>query len=419
MAFPLPGRILPIAPGTFRALRHRDFRLLWLGQVVSLTGTWMQFVAQSWLVLRLTDSAFHLGLVGFVNYLPVLLFGLVAGVMADRVARREALLWTQGAAMVLALVLFALTWLERVEFWHVAVLAFLVGTVGSFDIPIRQSLLLDLVGRDDLPNAIALNSLAFNGARVVGPSVAGLVLAGFGEAPVFLINGLSFAAVLTGLALMRPSPAAAAVSRSSWIAEIREGLGYIWRTAEARSILTLVLIASLFGLPYSILLPVFARDLLQVGARGLGFMTGATGLGAVTGALYLAGRKSLGQTGRTAAVAMSVLGASLIVFSRSGFFPLSIVLLFVIGGAMLVQLATGNTMLQLMAPERLRGRIVSLFLLAFVGMTPLGSLAAGWIADRFGARAAVLIGGGVCLIAGLWFAGRIPDFRRRVEGNPD
>jgi MFS family permease len=416
MAFPIPGRILPVAPGTFRALRHRDFRLLWLGQVVSLTGTWMQFVAQSWLVLRLTDSAFHLGLVGFLSYLPVLLFGLVAGVTADRVARREALIWTQSAAMLLALVLFALTWLEQIEFWQVAVLAFLSGTSAAFDIPIRQSLLQELVGRDDLPNAIALNSLAFNGARVVGPSIAGLVLAGFGEAPVFLVNSLSFSAVLVGLALMRPTRAAPTDSRPSWSEQIRQGLDYVRRTPEARSILTLVVVASLFGLPYSILLPVFARDLLEVGARGLGFMTGSTGLGAVAGALYLAGRTGLGRTGRTAAVAMTVLGAGLIAFSRSGHFALSVALLFVIGGAMLVQLATSNTMLQLMAPDRLRGRIVSFFLLAFVGMTPLGSLAAGAIAERFGARVAVLLGGSVCLVAGLWFAGRIPGFRRRLEG---
>jgi len=415
MAFPIPGRILPVAPGTFRALRHRDFRLLWLGQVVSLTGTWMQFVAQSWLVLRLTDSAFHLGLIGFLSYLPILLFGLVAGVTADRVARRETLLWTQGAAMLLALVLFALTWLEQIEFWQVALLAFLAGTVAAFDIPIRQSLLQELVGREDLPNAIALNSLAFNGARVVGPSIAGLILAGFGEAPVFLVNGLSFFAVLVGLALMRPTRAAAADSRRSWSEEIRQGLDYVRRTPEARSILTLVLVASLFGLPYSILLPVFARDLLEVGARGLGFMTGATGLGAVAGALYLAGRKRLGRTGRTAAVAMTVFGAGLIVFSRSDYFPLSLALLFVIGGAMLVQLATSNTMLQLVAPEGRRGRIVSFYLLAFVGMTPLGSLAAGAVAERLGARVAVLVGGTVCLVAGLSFAGRIPGLRRRLQ----
>jgi MFS family permease len=410
MSIPLPGRDLPLVPRTFRALGHRDFRLLWLGQLVSLTGSWMQSVAQGWLVLRLGNSAFHLGLVGFCNFAPVLLFALVAGVAADRLARRRALYWTQGSAMVLAFTLAALTATGTVRVWHVALLAFGAGTAGAFDIPIRQSLLQDLVGREDLPNAIALNSLAFNGARLLGPALGGLLLAELGEAMVFLVNGLSYLAVLVGLALMRTEPATRRPS-DSWLSGMREGIAWVRGSRKARLFLALVSISSVFGLPYSILLPVFARDVLGVGARGLGFLTGATGLGATVGALYLAGRGTRGR-GVLVAVAMALLGASLVAFALSRAFALSLLLLVLVGAAMIVQMATSNTLLQLLAPEELRGRIVSFYMLAFLGTAPVGSLLAGTLAHALGTPAAVAIGGAVCLAAALWFAFRLPRLRR-------
>ena len=419
MSIPLPGRILPLAPRTFRALGHRNFRLLWTGQLISLTGRWMQSVAQGWLVLRLSDSPLALGFVGFCNFAPILLFALVAGVAADRVPRRKALMWTQGAAMVLALVLTALTWSEVVQVWHVAVLAFGVGITGAFDIPIRQSLLQDLVGRDDLPNAIALNSLAFNGARLVGPALGGFILAAHGEASVFLINGLTYLAVLISLARMRQKPVPANQRTSSWIGEIREGIGWVRGNSKARVFLTLVMITSVFGLPYTILLPVFARDILDVGSRGLGFMTGATGLGAVIGALYLARREATRRSGGLIAAAMCLLGASLIGFSFSRSFALSMGLLVLTGAAMIAQLASSNTLLQLLAPAEMRGRVVGFFMLAFMGMAPLGSLLAGIVARSAGTPTAVLIGGGVCLVTAVWFATRLPALRRAARARED
>jgi MFS family permease len=379
----------------------------------------MQSVAQGWLVLRLSDSPLALGFVGFCSFAPILLFALVAGVAADRVPRRKALMWTQGAAMVLALVLAALTWSEAVQVWHVALIAFGVGITGAFDIPIRQSLLQDLVGRDDLPNAIALNSLAFNGARLVGPALGGFVLAARGEASVFLINGLTYLAVLIGLARMRREPAGANRRTSSWIDEIREGIRWVRGSSKARVFLTLVTITSVFGLPYTILLPVFARDILDVGSRGLGFMTGATGLGAMIGALYLAGRESMRGRGGLIAAAMGLLGASLIAFSFSRSFALSMGLLVLTGAAMITQLATTNTLLQLLAPAELRGRVVGFFMLAFMGMAPLGSLLAGIVARRAGTPTAVLIGGGVCLVTAVWFATRLPALRRAARARED
>ena len=412
MSIPLPGRDLPLVPRTFRALGHRDFRLLWLGQLVSLTGSWMQSVAQGWLVLRLGNSAFHLGLVGFCNFAPVLLFALVAGVAADRVSRRRALYWTQGSAMVLAFTLAALTATGTVRVWHVALLAFGAGTAGAFDIPIRQSLLQDLVGREDLPNAIALNSLAFNGARLLGPALGGLLLAAAGEEVVFLVNGLSYLAVIVGLALMRARPATPPRKASdSWIAGMREGIAWVRESRKARLFLALVSISSVFGLPYSILLPVFARDVLGVGARGLGFLTGATGLGATVGALYVAGRGTRGR-GVLVATAMALLGASLVAFALSRAFALSLLLLVLVGAAMIVQMATSNTLLQLLAPEELRGRIVSFYMLAFLGTAPVGSLLAGSLAHALGTPAAVAIGGAVCVVAALGFTFYLPHLRR-------
>ncbi|HXV77707.1 MAG TPA: MFS transporter [Candidatus Polarisedimenticolaceae bacterium] len=411
MSIPLPGRTLPLVPTGFGALRHRNFRLLWIGQFVSLIGRWMQSVAQGWLVLELSGSAFDLGFVGFCSFSPILLFALVGGAAADRVRRRRALLWTQGTAMVLALSLALLTALGIVEVWHIAVIAFGVGVTGAFDIPIRQSLLQDLVGRADLPNAIALNSLAFNGARLIGPALAGVLLAAAGEATVFLLNALSYLAVLFGLVRMRAVPGVMRVP-GTWLAEMREGVRWVASSAKARVILSLVVISSVFGLPYSILLPVFARDVLDVGSRGLGFLTGATGLGAVIGALYLARQSGDGGRGRVVAAAIVLLGSGLVAFSQSTHFALSLSLLVVVGGAMIVQMASSNTLLQLLAPAELRGRVVGFYMLAFMGMAPIGSLLAGVLASEIGVRATVRIGGLVCLATGGVLAVRLPSSRR-------
>jgi MFS family permease len=343
-----------------------------------------------------------------------LLFALVAGVAADRFPRRRALLWTQGAAMVLALLLAGLTGFGLVRPWHIVLIAFGVGVTGAFDIPIRQSFMQDLVGREDLPNAIALNSLAFNGARLLGPAIGGFVLAAHGEETVFLINGLTYSAVLAGLLMMRLDPAPPARRARSWAGEVLEGLRWALRNTRARVYLTLIVVTSVFGFPYSILLPAFARDVLGADSRGLGLMMGATGLGAMTGALIIANRRGMARTGLAVARAVTLLGCALVFFSLSRSFWASMILLFLIGLAMMVQLASTNTALQLMAPGELRGRIVSLFMLAFMGMAPLGSLLAGALARVVETPGAVLIGGAVCAIAGVWLLLRLPALRRAV-----
>ena len=375
----------------------------------------MQSVAQGWLVLRLSNSAFDLGLVGFCQFLPVLILGLPAGVAADRLPRRTTLLWTQGAAMVFALLLAVLTWADLIRVWHVAVLALATGATGALDIPVRQSLLQDLVGREDLPNAIALNSLAFNCSRLIGPALGGVLLATTGEAPVFFANGVSYLAVLAAIWAIRHRPLPRPAERVSWLGEIRTGIAYAASEPRMRIVLVLVAVTSVFGTPYTILLPVFARDILAVGPGGLGWMMGAGGLGAVIGALAIAARRRQPRAGRTVAVAMLLLGLGLVAFAANRSFPVSLILLVAIGGAMIVQMATSNTMLQLLSPPELRGRIISLYVFAFLGAAPLGSLLAGSLARAFDTPRAVMIGGAVCAATSVWFATRIPALRAAAK----
>lgn len=412
MSFPMPGRILPLAPGTFRALAHRNFRLLWIGQLVSLSGSWMQSTAQGWLVLRLTDSAFYLGLVGFCNFLPIMLFALPAGVAADRLRPRAALIGIQSFALLNATALATITGLGIVRPWHIVLFALGNGTVAAFEIPIRQRFLQDLVGRDDLPNAIALNSLAFNGARLIGPSAAGFLVALAGEAACFGINAVTYLAVLAALVAIDVAPRAGGTDRTSFGRQLADGVSYAVRSPRVRTLLSLVIVSAAFGMPYQVLLPVFARDLLGVGSRGLGILMGAAGLGAVAGALYLAGRRSHRRSAGVVATAMTAFGAGLVGLALSRSFPLSIACITVVGAATIVQMATSNTLLQLSAPPELRGRVISLYLLAFAGSAPIGSLVAGWAARSHGVETTVGVGGAVCLAAAAAFATRIPAIRR-------
>ncbi len=364
----------------------------------------MQSVAQGWLVLRLSNSALQLGLVGFCAFSPVLLFTLVGGVVADRVSRKAALLWTQTLSMTLAAVLTALSATGTVTVGHVAILAFLLGTVNAFDIPIRQAFLFDLVGREDLPNAIAMNSMAFNGARLVGPAVAGLVLASFGETACFLLNAVSYLAVLLGLALIRIGAQARDTSEGSWIGGIREGVAYAVRTPRVRTILVMVAISSVFGMSYSILMPAIARDVLGGDQRTLGFLLGAAGAGAVLGALSIARRRSTRRSGTIVTAAMALFGASLVALSLSRSFWLSAAILHLVGGAMIVQMSTSNTFLQIVAPPALRGRVVSLYTLMFLGVAPFGAILSGYVATLLGTPSTVRIGGAVCFAAAVVFA---------------
>lgn len=413
---PSGGALSPSRPALFRALQHRNYRLFFLGQLVSLIGTWMQSVAQSWLVYRLTGSAVLLGTVGFAGQIPVFLLSPLGGVVADRRDRRRVLLATQGFAMVLALVLAGLTLSGRVHVWHVLALAALLGVVNGFDIPTRQAFVVELVGRQDLVNAIALNSSMFNGARIVGPAIAGVVVAAVGEGYCFLGNAISYLAVLASLLAIRlAARSAPPAGRVSPLAQVLEGWRFVARTAPIRALLLLLGLVSLTGMPYAVLMPVIAEDVLHAGASGLGLLMGASGVGALTGALVLARRTSLRGLGGWVASAALGFGIALIAFSFSRHFWLSVLLLLPVGFAMLLQMSSSNTLIQSMVPDELRGRVMSAYSMMFMGMAPMGALFAGTLAEVIGAPATIAVGGAICIAGALVFRLRLPRMRAEVR----
>lgn len=402
-------------PATLRALRHRNYRLFFGGQIVSLSGTWMQIVAQSWLVYRLTGSAALLGIVGFVGQIPVLLLATFGGMIADHYPRRSILLATQGAAMAQAAVLAALTLTGHVGVAHVMVLATLLGIVNAIDMPTRQSFVIDMVGRDDLVNAIALNSSVFNSARIIGPSLAGLLVASIGEGWCFFANAASYSAVLASLSLMRIDRTESAPRRGRTLARLGEGFRFARRARPVRALLLLVSLASLWGMPYIILMPIFADRILQGGPKGLGILMGSAGVGALFGALTLASRRSPRGLGRWVALAMGGFGVFLFLFSLSRAFWLSAALLVPAGFCMIWTVGAANTLIQVMVPDELRGRVMAIFSMMFLGIAPFGSLLAGALAERFGASATVAIGGVVCLAGAVRFAIALPGLRTEAR----
>ncbi len=403
------------APALVRALRHRNYKLFFSGQLVSLVGTWMQSVAQSWLVYRLTGSSLLLGTVGFATQIPVFLLAPIGGAVADRRSRHRILIATQSAAMVLALGLAALTLSGRVEVAHILGFSVLLGVVNAFDIPTRQAFVVEMVGREDLANAIALNSSMFNGARIIGPAVAGILVGAIGEAWCFLANGLSFLAVIASLLAMRVPPRPAAVRRGSALAETAEGFRFVARTGAVRALLVLLGVVSVTAMPYAVLMPIFADRILGGGARGLGILMGASGIGALLGALVLAGRRRLRGLGHWVAAACAGFGVALGLFALSRSFWLSALLLVPVGFSMMVQMAGSNTLVQAMVPDALRGRVMAVYAMMFMGMAPLGALLAGWLADRIGAPATVASGGACCVVAAAVFATRLPRLRQQAR----
>ncbi|MGC2368370.1 MAG: MFS transporter, partial [Candidatus Sulfotelmatobacter sp.] len=367
-----------------RALRHRNFQLFFSGQLISLIGTWMQSVAQSWLVYRLTGSALLLGSVGFASQIPVFLFAPLGGITADRFNRRHIVIGTQVASMVLAFILAALTLLHKVQVWHVFVLAALLGVVNAFDIPGRQSFLVDMVGKEDLMNAIALNSSMFNGARVIGPAIAGILVAKIGEGWCFFANAVSYIAVIIGLLMMKVQSRPRA-SMASPFEHMMEGFRFVNHTAPIRALLLLLGLVSLVGMPYVVLMPIFADKILHGGAQGLGILMGATGVGALLGALTLAFREGVKGLGRWVALCCAGFGASLVVFALSHNFWISVILLLPVGYTMMLQMACSNTLIQVMVPDALRGRVMAVYSMMFMGMAPIGALLGGVLADRLGA----------------------------------
>ena len=398
-------------PQLLRAFRHRNYKLFFGGQLVSLIGTWMQSVAESWLVYRLTGSSAMLGVAAFASQAPVLLFATIGGAVADRIDRHRIIVITQTVSMILPLTLAALTLTGTVRVWHVLTLASCLGVVAAFDIPARQAFIVDMVGHDDLMNAIALNSSMVNGARVVGPAVAGLLVAAVGEGWCFLLNGISYLAVIAGLLLMdvpkRPKPR----EQRSVLRDTIEGFRFVTRTAPVRSLLLLLGIVSLAGMPYAVLMPIFADQILHGGPRGLGLLMGATGLGALCGALSLAMRSGVRGLGRWVATSAGAFGVWLMLFSLSRTFWLSAVLLVPMGFSMMVEMASSNTLIQSMVPNALRGRVMAVYSIMFMGMAPLGALLAGWVAGYVGAPKTVAIGGMICLAASAVFAAQLPAFR--------
>jgi len=398
-------------PEALRALRHRNYRLFFVGQLVSLTGTWMQSVAQAWLAYQLTHSAALLGIVGFAGQIPALLFSPAGGVIADRFARRQVLLVTQAMSMLLAFALAALTLSGRVTVPWILALAALSGVVNAFDIPTRQAFAVDMVGRDDLMNAIALNSSIFNGARVLGPAAAGLLVAKVGEGWCFLVNGVSYLAVLGCLLAMRlPAGARAATSSSAWTS-VQEGFAYASRARPVRALLLLLGLVSLTGMPYAVLMPVFAQKILGGGARELGLLMGFSGAGALLGALLLATRKSVRGLGSFVALSAGGLGVALVAFAFSRSFWLSAALLVPVGFCMMSEMASSNTLIQSLIPDAMRGRVMSLYAMMFMGMAPIGALLAGSLASRIGAPETVAAGGILCLLGSLLFARHLPHIR--------
>jgi len=393
-----------------RALRHRNFQLFFSGQLISLIGTWMQTVAQSWLVYKLTGSSLRLGAVGFASQIPVFLLAPIGGMVADRVNRHRIVIATQIASMILALILAVLTLTNRVTVPQIFVLAALLGVVNAFDIPGRQSFLVDMVGREDLMNAIALNSSMFNGARVIGPAIAGILVARIGEGWCFFANGVSYIAVIAGLLLMRIECTPRSKSDSP-LADIIEGFRWVSRAAPIRALLLLLGLVSLVGMPYTVLMPIFADRILHGGARGLGILMGFTGVGALLGALTLALRSGVRGLGRLVALTCAGFGVSLIAFAFSRYFWLSAVLLIPAGFCIMLQMACSNTLIQSMVPDALRGRVMAVYSMMFMGMAPFGALLGGAIADRVGAPTAVAAGGVAGIVGAIVFGRKLPVFR--------
>ena len=397
-----------------RALSHRNYRLFFTGQIISVVGSWMQSVAQAWLVYRLTGSELLLGLVGFADRVPVFLLGLVGGMVADRLDRHRVVIATQAASMLQALVLGVLVTAGVAQVWHIFVLATVLGVISAFDLPARQSFISAMVERDDLPNALALNSSVFNAARVIGPALAGVVVATIGEGPCFLLNGLSYLAVIICLYRMRLD-ARPLRSLASPLEQLVEGLRFSAGAPPVRALLVLLGLVSICGIPYVILMPVFVAHVLGGGARELGMLMGASGAGAFFAAVCLARRRSVQGLGRVVAAGSIGFGLSLVGFALSRSFLLSALILVAVGFFMITQAAAANLLLQSLSPDGLRGRVMSLYTIMFVGMAPWGSLLAGSVAHVVGTPATVAIGGVLCALAGCVFAMRIPALRPFIK----
>ncbi|MEO0092511.1 MAG: MFS transporter [candidate division WOR-3 bacterium] len=400
----------------FRAFQYRNYRLYFAGQGISLIGTWMQSIALSWLVYRLTNSAFLLGLVRFSGEIPIFIFTPFAGVIIDRWERRKILIITQVLALIQALVLSILVLTHFITIWQIILLSVIMGFINSFDMPGRQSFIIEMVDKkEDLGNAIALNSSMFNLARLIGPSLAGIIIAVAGEGICFLVNSISYLTAIAALIAMRINRKEIISQDKNIFSELRQGAKYVFGFTPIRYILTLIIVISLLGTPYVVLLPIFAKVVLKGGPHTLGFLMAGAGVGALIGALYLASQKTVVGLGKIIPIATAIVGAGLLVVSCSSIFQLSLVMMLFIGFGMMVQMASSNTFLQTIVDDDKRGRVMSFYTLAFMGTMPLGSLLAGFLASKIGAQNTVLIGGIATIITAIIFAQKLPYLRTIIR----
>lgn len=400
----------------FRSLQYRNYRLFFAGQSISLIGTWMQRIAMPWLVYRMTGSEFLLGLVSFAGQIPTFLLAPFAGVISDKFSKYKVLLITQVLSLVQASVLAILSLTGAIQIWHIVVLSILLGCINAFDVPSRHSFVVEMVEKkEDLGNAIALNSMMFNGARLIGPSIAGLLLAATGEGICFLINAISYIFVIGSLLRMQIRTSEVIRQRGDIFKEMKEGVNYTFGYAPIKHLIFLLGIVSLMGASYQLLMPVFAKDVLQGGSGTFGFLMGAAGFGALLGALFLASRETVIKLGRLIPAAAALFGAGLVALSFTDYFPLSLVLMVVAGLGLMLHTASSNTILQTITDDDKRGRVMSFYTMAIMGTAPFGSLIAGSLARTIGTPLTMLAGGLSCIIGSFFFYNKLPELKRIVR----
>lgn len=400
----------------FRAFKYRNFRLFFAGQSISLVGTWMQAIAMSWLIYRMTSSPFLLGVVGFSSQIPMFILSPIAGLVADRANRHRILITTQVLSLIQAAILAALTLTGVIAVWHIIALGIFLGVINAFDIPVRQSFIVEMVEKkENLGNAIALNSMMFNAARLVGPAVAGMLIAMVGEGICFLINAVSFIAVIWSLLAMKIPKRAADRGPSDIIHGMREGFSYTFGFPPIRFILLLLAVISLMGTSYAVLMPVFAKDILKGGPETLGLLMAGGGVGAMAATIYLASRKSVVGLGRLIPISSAIFSVGIILFSLSHNTMLSTLLLAFAGFGFMTHMAASNTIVQTITDDDKRGRVMSFYMMAFMGMTPIGSLLAGALASSIGAANTLILGAAFCILASAVFATKLPIIRKLVH----
>ncbi len=398
------------------ALRSQNYRLFFAGQGISLIGTWMTQIATVWLVYHLTNSALMLGVVGFTSQIPSFVLSPFGGVIVDRFSRHRILISTQVLAMIQSLTLAALALTGTIQIWHIIALSLFQGVVNAVDAPARQAFVTELVERrEDLANAIAINSTMFNGARLIGPAIGGLLIARVGTAYCFLIDGVSYIAVIIALLAMRFKPKQMLSQQGSALQRIKEGFIYAFECSPIRAILLLSALVSFMGLQYTVLVPIYAEQILKGGPQTLGFLMAASGVGALAGGIYLASRRTVIGLGKLIALGPSVLGSGLIVFALSRYLPLSLFAMLFVGLGLILQIAAGNTVLQTIIDDDKRGRVMSLYTMSFLGMTPFGNLLGGFLAHQIGSTSTLIMGGVACILGSIYFNRQLPSLRKIVN----